>query len=125
MRRSKKSRRVKKMRFLDGRGKERALPPEIYIPLVDSLYKEGRTLFAGTIFVVGSVLVTYWKTGEPLLLACGIALALVACARGVFMHAYKRIRPQLTTNAEARKWEIGYVTGAATSLDVRRMSWMS
>ncbi|MGI9383807.1 MAG: putative bifunctional diguanylate cyclase/phosphodiesterase [Methyloligellaceae bacterium] len=104
------------MSLLDSRGKERALPPEIYIPLVDSLYKEGRTLLAGSIFVVGSVLVTYWKTGEPLLLACGIALAVVACARGIFMHAYKRLRPILQTNAEARKWEYGYVTGAATSV---------
>lgn len=116
MRQFRKLRRANKMSFLDGRGKERELPPEIYIPLVDSLYKEGRTLVAGSIFVVGSVLVTYWKTGEPLLLACGGALALVASARGIFMHAYKRVRPRIRTNAQARKWEIGYITGAATSV---------
>ena len=41
------------------------MPPEIYIPLVDSLFKDGRTLLAGTFFVTGSIFVTYWKTGEP------------------------------------------------------------
>jgi len=45
-----------------------ALPTEIYIPLVDSLFKEGQTLFVGIFFVIGSVLITYWKTGEPLIL---------------------------------------------------------
>ena len=49
------------------------LPPDIYIPLVDSLYRDGRTLLTGTFFVVGSILTTYWKTGEPLLLACALA----------------------------------------------------
>jgi len=36
--------------------------------LVDSLFKEGQTLFVGIFFVIGSVLITYWKTGEPLIL---------------------------------------------------------
>src|SRR5580693_4911735 len=35
--------------------------------------KDGRTLLAGTIFVTGSIFVTYWKTGEPLLLGCAPA----------------------------------------------------
>ena len=67
-----------------------ALPPEIYLPLVDSLFKEGRTLLIGTFFVIGSVLVTYWKTGEILILYCAIAITLVACARGYMMRAYLR-----------------------------------
>ena len=64
------------------------LPPEIYIPLVDSLFKDGRTLLAGTIFVAGSIFITYWKTGEPLLLGCALAILLVAGARGMLMRAY-------------------------------------
>jgi hypothetical protein len=60
-----------------------ALPPEIYLPLVDSLFKEGRTLFAGTILGAGSIFITYWKTGEALLLYCAVAVLLVAALRGL------------------------------------------
>jgi len=66
---------------------QETLPPEIYIPLVDSLFKDGRTLLAGTIFVTGSIFITYWKTNEPLLLACAFAVVLVAAARGMLVHA--------------------------------------
>src|SRR5262249_9943190 len=92
------------------------LPPEIYVPLVDSLYEDGRTLLIGTIFVVGSVLVIYWKTGQPLLLAVALAIALVAGVRGLVMRAYARARPQIKDNAAARRWERRYVAGASTSV---------
>src|SRR3954451_10997031 len=66
------------------------VPPDIYIPLVDSLYEDGRTLFTGTLFVVGSTLTTFWKTGEFLFLACAFAVVAVACTRGLMMRAYAR-----------------------------------
>ncbi|MBV8752431.1 MAG: EAL domain-containing protein [Hyphomicrobiales bacterium] len=91
-----------------------SLPPEIYIPLVDSLYQDGRTLFMGTVFVVGSILVTFWKTGQVLLLACALAIVLVAAARGLVMRAYARAR--VRENEQARRWERRYVAGAATSV---------
>ena len=93
-----------------------ALPPEIYLPLVDSLFKEGRTLFAGTILGAGSILITYWKTGEALLLYCAIAVLLVAALRGLMMRAYLRVRPTIKTVETARRWEYCYVAGAATSI---------
>ncbi|HML13696.1 MAG TPA: diguanylate cyclase, partial [Xanthobacteraceae bacterium] len=93
-----------------------SLPPEIYIPLVDSLYKDGRTLLMGTIFVVGSVLVTFWKTGQVLLLGCALAIVLVAVARGLVMRAYARVRTSIRENEIARRWERRYVAGAATSV---------
>ena len=76
-----------------------AVPPEIYIPLVDSLYKDGRTLFTGTFFVVGSILTTFWKTGEPLFLVCAFAVVAVACTRGLMMRAYARVRTTVKSNA--------------------------
>ena len=94
----------------------KALPPEIYIPLVDSLFKEGTALFMGVIFVVGSVLSTYWKTGDPLILVCAAAIAIVACARGIMMKAYARVRTTVTTIEAARKWEYRYSVGAAVIL---------
>ena len=93
-----------------------SLPPEIYIPLVDSLYQDGRTLFMGTVFVVGSILVTFWKTGQALLLACALAIVLVAAARGLVMRAYARARASIRDNDMARRWERRYLTGAATSV---------
>src|SRR5262249_440946 len=92
---------------------EQELPSEIYVPLADSLYKEGRTLFVGSIMVIGSVLTTYWKTGEVLLLACALTLAIVACVRVWEMRAYARARSEIRGNADARRWEHRYVTGAA------------
>jgi PAS domain-containing protein len=95
---------------------QETLPPEIYIPLVDSLFKDGRTLLAGTIFVTGSIFITYWKTNEPLLLACAFAVLLVAAARGMLVHAYGRVRAKVKSVTTARRWEHRYVAGAAASL---------
>jgi diguanylate cyclase (GGDEF)-like protein len=94
----------------------KALPPEIYIPLVDSLFKERTALLMGVIFVVGSVLSTYWKTGDILILCCAVAISLVAGARGIMMQAYVRTRATITTVEAARKWEFRYSIGAAAIL---------
>lgn len=96
--------------------KHEALPAEIYLPLVDSLYQDGRTLLLGTIFVTASVIVTYWKTHEPLLLYCALAIIIVAFIRRAVMKAYARVRPSVTTIEVARQWEHRYVAGAAASL---------
>src|SRR5580704_10279574 len=96
--------------------KQETLPPEIYIPLVDSLFKDGRTLLAGTFFVTGPIFVTYWKTGEPLLLGCALAILLVAGARGMLVRAYGRVRSKVMSAKAARRWEYRYVAGAAASL---------
>jgi len=93
-----------------------ALPPEIYLPLVDSLYRDGRTLFAGSIFGAGSILLTYWKTGDVLLLYCMLMFVLVACARGLVMQGY--FRAAVTTTEAGRRWEHRYVAGAALSMAV-------
>ena len=92
------------------------LPAEIYLPLVDSLFEEGRTLLAGTVFGAGSVFVTYWKTGEISLLYCALAVVVIACARGLLMRAYGRARPSVTTTQAARRWERRYSIGASASL---------
>jgi diguanylate cyclase (GGDEF)-like protein/PAS domain S-box-containing protein len=96
--------------------KHEALPAEVYLPLVDSLYQDGRTLLVGTVFVTASVFITYWKTGETLLFYCGLAVILVACARGLVMRAYARVRPSVTSIEVARRWEHRYVAGAAASV---------
>jgi len=89
-----------------------SLPAEIYIPLVDSLYQDRRTLLLGTIFATGSVFITYWKTQEILLLYCAMAIVVVAIARGITMQAYFRARATITTTEDGRRWEYRYVAGA-------------
>ena len=93
-----------------------ALPPEIYLPLVASLYKDGRTLLVGTILVTASILLTYWKTSDILLFYCAMAFVLVACARGLVLAAYSRVRTKITSNQVARRWEHRYVAGASASV---------
>ena len=94
----------------------KALPAEIYLPLVDSLYQDGRTLLVGTILVTVSVFATYWKTGEILLFYCALAIILVASARGLIISAYLRTRSTVTSSEVARRWERRYVAGAAASV---------
>ena len=93
----------------------KSLPPEIYLPLVDSLYQDGRTLLVGTLLVTGSIFVTYWKTDEILLLYCAVAFALLACARGLMMRAYTAARSSVTNVEVGRRWEHRYVVGASAS----------
>src|SRR5579872_7563136 len=92
------------------------LPPEIYLPLVDSLYQEGRSVFLGTILVTASVFLTYWKTGDDFLVYCALAIVVVGCLRWLTMRAYFRARASVTTTEAARRWEHRYVIGAAASV---------
>jgi hypothetical protein len=86
-----------------------ALPLEIYLPLVTSLYKDGRTLLVGTIVVAGSIFVTYWKTGDRLFLYCAVAFILVACARALLIRAYALLSPTIKSTEAAKRWEARYV----------------
>ena len=106
----------RKPRTSRARHEDEALPLEIYLPLVTSLYKDTRTLLIGTILVINSILVTYWKTSDILLLYCAVAFALVACARGVLVHAYARRCTTITSNEVAKRWELRYVAGACVSV---------
>jgi diguanylate cyclase (GGDEF)-like protein len=93
-----------------------ALPAEVYLPLVDSLFKEGRTLLIGTIFIIGSVLITYWKTQDTLILYCAAAILAIAFARGLVMRLYQRNRETVTTTEAARRWDYRYGAGASAFL---------
>ena len=92
---------------------QRDLPADIYIPLVDALYGDVRSMFLGSAAASLAALLTAWKTGEVLLLVCAIAIALVAGLRALDMRAYARIRPSLTTIQPVRRWEHRYIVGAA------------
>jgi hypothetical protein len=96
--------------------RQEGLSSEVYLPLVDSLYQNGQTLLLATLCVTCAAFITYWKTGEILLLYCTLAIVIVACARGFLICAYLRARPTVTTREAARQWERSYVGGAAASV---------
>jgi diguanylate cyclase (GGDEF)-like protein len=111
----------RKPRTSRARHEDEALPLEIYLPLVTSLYKDTRTLLIGTILAIGSIFVTYWETSDILLLYCAVAFALVACARGVLVRAYARLCTTITSNGVAKRWELRYVAGACVSVGLLGM----
>jgi diguanylate cyclase (GGDEF)-like protein/PAS domain S-box-containing protein len=88
---------------------------EISISLIDSLYRDGPTFLVGTIFTAGPAFITYWKTGEILLLSCALAIAVVGGARGLLMYVYCRRRSTITTLEVATLWERLYLAGATVT----------
>ncbi len=92
-------------------GKE--LPPEIYIPLVDSLYTEIRTLFVGSVAISLAVLLSAWKTQDAIIAGLWVLLMVIAVARAFDMAKYLRIKSSITTAEQAARWEWRYVIGAA------------
>ena len=99
---------------------DRFLPPAIYISLINALYNDFRSLFVGTIAASGTALVTAYNSGEPLLYLCSLAIALVACARGLDVGRYQKRRAGILSIDEAAKCERGYVAGAAAPRHVAR-----
>ena len=92
------------------------LQAEKYTALVDSLFQERRTFLIGAVIMSGAIVMTYWKTGESLLALTATAFSALAIARLLLMSAYQRVRPKITSVATARKWEHGYLAGAAASV---------
>ncbi|MEX0697639.1 MAG: EAL domain-containing protein [Dongiaceae bacterium] len=91
------------------------VPLDIYSSLVDSIYSEPKTLFMGSVAVSIATLISAWKTGEVLILACAVAIAVVAGVRIWDVSAYAR-QPKLTGLADVRRWERRYVIGAAATV---------
>jgi diguanylate cyclase (GGDEF)-like protein len=92
-------------------GSSAALPPAIYIALVDSLFQNYLASFAGTVTAAIAALMTAWKTGTVLLWPCAVLIIAVGAARAYDMHAYEKCKPSLTAETAAQ-WERRYKIGA-------------
>jgi len=97
------------------------LPAEIYVSLVDALYKDFRSLIVGSLAASITALITAWKTGEQSLYICSAAIVVVACVRALDMRAFAARRSQLTTIEEMRDWELRYVIGASAHVALMGM----
>jgi hypothetical protein len=73
-------------------------PDNIYILLLAWLFQERRTFLIGALIMSGAMALTFWETGEPLLVFTSTLFVAVAVARLLFMYAYQRAAPQ-TQNA--------------------------
>jgi diguanylate cyclase (GGDEF)-like protein len=101
------------MNLLESRrgGDSAALPPAIYIALVDSLFQNYLASFAGTVTAAIAALLTAWKTGAVLLWPCAVLIIAVGAARAYDMHAYEKCKSSLTLET-ATLWERRYKIGA-------------
>ncbi|MHA1554254.1 MAG: putative bifunctional diguanylate cyclase/phosphodiesterase [Alphaproteobacteria bacterium] len=94
-------------------GQDGELPAEIYIPLVDALYADIKSMYIGSAAVALAALLVAFKNGEFLIYLCAAAIVIVTAARARDIRAFVRIRPQLTTAKQVRRWEDRYTIGAA------------
>ncbi len=74
-----------------------AIPAEIYLAQVDSLFQEERTLLVGYVTVVGSILLTFWRSGDIALPAAALLFTAITVARAIGMRAYARAKPDIKT----------------------------
>ncbi|MGI9480181.1 MAG: ATP-binding protein [Hyphomicrobiaceae bacterium] len=89
---------------------------EVYISLVDSLFKEVRSLFLGSLFTGLAMAASFWKTGNWTFLIWTIAFFVVASIRIFGIHHYNRTRNPDMTRQEAERWDLLYTAGATMSV---------
>ncbi|MFN3548115.1 MAG: putative bifunctional diguanylate cyclase/phosphodiesterase [Mesorhizobium sp.] len=69
------------------------IPVDIYIPFVESLFRDGFTLSVGLTAQTLLVVLCYWKTEDPLYLAVAVAMAAVGVLRLRNISRYRRMGP--------------------------------
>src|SRR3954447_24971282 len=89
------------------------VPPEIHASLVDSLFQERPTLLVGSLAASFAVLLTAWKTGEPVLWVFAAVIVLFTIARNFDMGRYAHRRRAGMSIDDTIAWERRYVFGAS------------
>ena len=92
------------------------VPFDIHASLVASLFDDRRSLSIGSAAAAACVFLSAWKVGSWVLLGFAVAVAIVAVLRVRDMAAFARIRSDLKTVGDVRRWEIRYVVGATMSV---------
>ncbi len=89
-----------------------ALPPAIYVALVDSLFQNFMASFAGTVCAAIAAVLTAVETGTVWLWPCALLIIAVGVMRTYDMRAYETTGKPLTPET-ALAWERRYAIGAA------------
>ena len=89
------------------------VPSDIHASLVDSLFQERGTLLVGSLAASFAVLLTAWKTGEPLLWTGTAIIVMFAVARNWDLGRYAKLRRTGMSDEDIIAWELRYVVGAS------------
>nr|WP_210320048.1 EAL domain-containing protein [Pseudaminobacter soli] len=91
-----------------GRRKNETTSVDVYIPFVETLFRDGLTLSIGFAAQIFLVLLSYWKTADPLYLYVALGLLIVAVLRLTNVAKYRNA-PRPKDWAEARQRENDYI----------------
>ena len=88
--------------------KNNELPDDIYIPFVETLFRDGLTLTIGLIAQTLLVVLVYWKTADPMYLVVAGAMAIVGVLRMRNIRKYRNA-PTPRSREEAQRREKDYI----------------
>ncbi|WEX77052.1 EAL domain-containing protein [Sinorhizobium numidicum] len=93
------------------RNERGALPTDVYLSSVSSLYEHRRTLVIGMLSHVVTFLLVFLKTSDPLYLACAATIVIVWVLRNLDMNRFDQQDFSGADHAAVRKWENRYIIG--------------
>ncbi|WP_026616177.1 putative bifunctional diguanylate cyclase/phosphodiesterase [Ensifer aridi] len=93
------------------RNERGALPTDIYLSFVSSLYQHRRTLVIGVLSHVVTFLLVFLKTADALYLGCAAAVVVLWVLRNLDMMRFDRQDFSNADHATVRKWENRYIVG--------------
>jgi len=92
---------------------DQKMSPSIYAALIDSLFQDAGTMFAGALCAAIAATLTVIKTGDAWLWPCVTLLIVTGAVRAIDMQRYKRELPSSGLSPDdAARWEMRYQTGA-------------
>lgn len=84
------------------------IPVDVYIPFVETLFRDGATLAVGMVAQTLLMMVVWWKTDHPLYLIIALFMVLICTLRQRNFRKYNSL-PSPTTWEEAHKRENDYI----------------
>jgi diguanylate cyclase (GGDEF)-like protein len=94
-----------------GKEPDQKMSPTIYAALIDSLFQDASTMFAGSLCNAFAALLTALKTGNFWLWPCVLLLVLIGAVRAIDVRQYQRRKASLAP-AQVLRWEMRYQCGA-------------
>lgn len=91
-----------------------ALPTDVYLSSVSSLYEHRKTLVIGMFSHVVTFLLVYLKTSDPLYLVCSGVIFVLWALRNIDMARFDRQDFSNADRATVRKWENRYIIGGVS-----------
>jgi len=84
------------------------IPVDVYIPFVETLFRDGLTLAVGLVAQTLLIVLVYWKTDDPVYILLAAGMVLIGVARLHNIRKYNRAPPP-ADREEARRRENDYI----------------